>query len=179
MLKWLWVTGLVIILDQITKQISVAKLIECRYSPCESIEVMPMFDFTLMYNRGAAFSFLNDAGGWQRWAFSAIAIIVSGFIFMWIRKLTPSEKWIAIALALILGGALGNVTDRLLFGYVIDFIHVYVEIDAMKYYWPAFNIADSAISIGAAMLIIDMVRNFKNESIDNKTKTTNSKQNDV
>ena len=165
MLKWLWVTGLVIILDQITKQISVFYLVLCEYYPCKSVEVMPMFDFTLMYNRGAAFSFLNDAGGWQRWAFSAIAITVSGFLFMWIRKLTPSEKWIAIALSLILGGALGNVIDRLLFGYVIDFIHLYIKIDGIKHTWPAFNIADSAISIGATMLIIDMVRNFKKEPI--------------
>ncbi len=169
MLKWLWVTGVVVILDQITKQISVAKLVLCEYFPCQSIEVMPMFDFTLMYNRGAAFSFLNDAGGWQRWAFSAIAIIVSGFIFMWIRKLSAAEKWIAIALALILGGALGNVIDRLIFGYVIDFIHVYIEWGGSKHYWPAFNIADSAISIGAAMLIIDMLRNFKNEPSDTTT----------
>jgi len=163
MLKWLWITGLVILLDQITKQISQAKLVLCEFYPCTSVEVMPMFDFTLMYNRGAAFSFLNDADGWQRWAFSAIAIGVSGFIFMWIKKLSSTEKWIAIALAFILGGALGNVTDRLLFGYVIDFIHVYIEMDGMKHYWPAFNIADSAISVGATMLIIDMIRNIKNE----------------
>jgi len=171
MLKWLWVTGLVVILDQITKQISEATLVLCKYYPCTSVEVMPMFDFTLMYNRGAAFSFLNDAGGWQRWAFSAIAIVVSIFIFTWIKKLKPSEKWIAIALALILGGALGNVIDRLLFGYVIDFIHWYIETDGVKHYWPAFNIADSAISIGATMLIIDMLRNLKNnhtEIPDNK-----------
>ncbi|MFV1982292.1 MAG: signal peptidase II [Thiohalomonadales bacterium] len=173
MLKYLWVTGLVIILDQITKQIAVASLVLCEYYPCESVGVMPMFDFTLMYNRGAAFSFLNDADGWQRWAFSAIAIVVSGFIFMWIKKLTPSEKWIAIALAFILGGALGNVSDRLIFGYVIDFIHVYIETDGVKHYWPAFNIADSAISIGATMLIIDMIRNFKKEQSD--TEILNSK----
>ncbi|VAW97143.1 Lipoprotein signal peptidase [hydrothermal vent metagenome] len=169
MLKWLWVTGLVVILDQATKQISDATLVLCEFYPCTSVAVMPMFDFTLMYNRGAAFSFLNDAGGWQRWAFSAIAIIVSGFIFMWIRKLQPSEKWVAIALALILGGALGNVSDRLIFGYVIDFIHWYVEIDGIKHYWPAFNIADSAISIGAVMLIIDMIRGFKNSPAESKS----------
>ncbi|MFV2059669.1 MAG: signal peptidase II [Gammaproteobacteria bacterium] len=171
MLKYLWVTGLVVLLDQITKQISVAYLILCEYYPCKSVEVMPLFDFTLMYNRGAAFSFLNDAGGWQRWAFSAIAITVSGFIIMWIRKLSATEKWTAIALALILGGALGNVSDRLLFGYVIDFIHVYIEMDGHKLYWPAFNIADSAISIGAAMLIIDMIRNIKKDSSHSKTET--------
>ncbi len=164
MLKYLWVTGLVILLDQITKQISESYLVLCEYYPCNSVEVMPMFDFTLMYNRGAAFSFLNDAGGWQRWAFSAIAITVSVFIVIWIRKLSSTEKWIAIALALILGGALGNVIDRLLFGYVIDFVHVYIEMDGMKHYWPAFNIADSAISIGAVMLIIDMLRNIKKNS---------------
>jgi len=171
MLKWLWITGLVIILDQITKQVSEAYLVLCEYYPCTSVEVMPMFDFTLMYNRGAAFSFLNDAGGWQRWAFSAIAITVSGFIFVWIRKLSATEKWVAIALALILGGAIGNVIDRLIFGYVIDFIHVYIETDGVKHYWPAFNIADSAISIGATMLIIDMLRNIKKDQAE----TINSK----
>jgi signal peptidase II len=144
MLKWTWVSLLVIVLDQITKWLATANL-----QMFQPVEVMPLFNLTLMHNTGAAFSFLSDAGGWQRWFFSVLAIGVSIFILFWMKKLQRHETITAVALALVLGGALGNVIDRVRFGYVVDFIDVYIG-DA---HWPAFNIADSAITIGAVLLI--------------------------
>jgi len=107
--------------------------------------------FSLSYNTGAAFSFLGGAGGWQRWFFVGLAALVSIIIYSWLKKLDRSQAWLASALALILGGAIGNVIDRIYHGYVIDFIQWYYA----SYYWPSFNIADAAICIGAAILIID------------------------
>lgn len=146
MLKWLWVTAVVIVLDQVTKQVAQALLVFEVPVP-----VIPFFNFTLSYNTGAAFSFLAQAGGWQRWFFVLLALFVSAVIFFWIKKLPPTERWVAIALAMILGGALGNVIDRVFLGHVIDFIHLYYE----QWSWPIFNLADSAISVGVAMLILD------------------------
>lgn len=159
MLKWLWLSVLVIVLDQLTKYIASTSLE--MYKP---VAVMPMFNWTLMHNTGAAFSFLHDAGGWQRWFFTIIALVVSVVIVSWIRKLARHEKWQAIALALILGGAIGNVIDRIHLGYVIDFIDVYYQ----QWHWPAFNIADSAIFLGVAMFIIDIFREFRRERKENK-----------
>ena len=149
MLKWLWITALVLVLDQITKWIANTSM-----SLYQTIEVMPYFNFTLAYNFGAAFSFLADAGGWQRWFFTGLAAVFSVVIFVWITRLKPSAKLEAISLSLILGGAIGNLIDRLIFGYVIDFIDVYYQ----SYHWPAFNIADSAICVGAVLLILDSFR---------------------
>ena len=146
MLKYLWLSLLVIVLDQLTKYMASSML--AYYKP---LAVMPMFNLTLMHNTGAAFSFLSDAGGWQRWFFTVIAIGVSVFLVGWIKRLTPNQKLQAVALSLILGGAIGNVIDRLWLGYVVDFIQVYYD----KWYWPAFNIADSAITIGAVLIIYD------------------------
>ena len=126
---------------------------------------MPMFNWTLMHNTGAAFSFLAEAGGWQRWFFAVIAIVVSIVIVVWIKRLRQDEKWQAIALALILGGAIGNVIDRILLGYVVDFIDIYYK----QWSWPAFNIADSAIFIGVAMIIIESIREHR---LERKTKQT-------
>ena len=154
MLKWTWVALVVFILDQLTKYIASTSL-----EMYQSIAVMPMFNWTLMHNTGAAFSFLADAGGWQRWFFAVIAVVVSVVIVLWIKRLEQHEKWQAIALALILGGALGNVIDRIWLGYVVDFIDVYYE----QWHWPAFNIADSAIFIGVVMIIIDSVREYLDE----------------
>lgn len=154
MLKWIWLAVTVVILDQLTKYIASASLV--MFKP---VAVMPMFNWTLMHNTGAAFSFLADAGGWQRWFFAVIAIVVSTVIFLWIKKLQQHEKWQAIALALILGGAIGNVIDRIWLGYVVDFIQVYYQ----QWYWPAFNIADSAIFIGVVMIIIDTIRESRAE----------------
>ncbi len=145
MLKYLWITVFVIIADQATKWIANTQLV---YH--QKVSVMPYFDWFLSYNEGAAFSFLADAGGWQRWFFMILAIIISVALFLWIKKLNSEEKMAAIALSLILGGALGNVIDRVILGHVIDFIQVWLG----SYPWPAFNIADSAISVGAVILIL-------------------------
>jgi signal peptidase II len=104
-----------------------------------------------MRNQGAAFSFLSGAGGWQRWFFIGLAIVASVFIFVWLRKLDSSRRREAVAWALVLGGALGNLIDRILYGYVIDFLDVYVG----DWHWPAFNVADSAITVGVALLLLD------------------------
>jgi len=144
--KWLLVTLAVIVLDQVTKYMATVQL---DYG--NPLAVLPSFNLTLLHNTGAAFSFLADQSGWQRWFFATVSLLASVFILVWLRKLTGAQKPLALALALILGGALGNLIDRALFGYVIDFIQVYYR----DLYWPAFNIADSAISIGAAVLIGD------------------------
>ena len=112
-----------------------------------------LFSFTLAYNTGAAFSLLADAAGWQRWLFAAIAVVVSVVLCVWLSRLDRSKRLEAVALALILGGALGNLYDRVVLGHVIDFILVHWQQD---WFFPAFNIADSAISVGAACLILDM-----------------------
>ena len=160
MLKWIWLTIVVVVIDQLTKYVASVSLE--MYQP---IAVMPMLNWTLMHNPGAAFSFLHDAGGWQRWFFSVIAIAVSIVIVLWIKKLEKHEKWQAIALALILGGAIGNVIDRVWLGYVVDFIDVYYQ----HWHWPAFNIADSAIFIGVAMIITDSIREYLAERKVNKS----------
>ena len=144
MLKWLWLSAVVILLDQVTKWIAETAL--TLYAPKA---VLPFFNFTLAYNEGAAFSFLAGAGGWQRWFFVALAVVISVLIVGWLRKMGQEEKWTAVGLSLILGGALGNLIDRLWHGHVIDFIDLYYG----RYHWPAFNIADSAITVGAAVLI--------------------------
>ena len=154
MLKWIWLAIAVVILDQLTKYVASTSLM--MFKP---IAVMPMFNWTLMHNTGAAFSFLADAGGWQRWFFAVIASVVSVVIVLWIKRLEQHEKWQAVALALILGGALGNVIDRIYLGYVVDFIQIYYQ----QWYWPAFNIADSAIFIGVVMIIIDSIKEYQAE----------------
>lgn len=145
MLKWTWIAVVVVALDQITKIAATANL--KMYQP---IEIIPFFNLTLAHNTGAAFSFLADAGGWQRWFFTLLAIGVSIFLVLWIKKLKSEEKIMAISLSLVLGGAIGNLIDRVLYGYVVDFLDFYVG----DYHWPAFNIADSAITVGAVLLII-------------------------
>jgi len=149
MLKWLWVSGVVIVLDQLTKLWASSAL-----NYAEPVPVIPFFNLTLLHNTGAAFSFLSTAGGWQRWLFALIAVVVSAVLLIWLRRLKPGQLWLALALTLVLGGALGNVIDRLYFGYVIDFLDFYYG----RWHWPAFNVADMAISVGAVMLIIDSLR---------------------
>jgi signal peptidase II len=144
-LKWLWVSLCVIILDQATKQIA-----ESQLTAHQAVNVMPYFDWFLTYNTGAAFSLLADAGGWQRWFFTIIAIVVSIVIVQWIRKLPADEILTAASLSLILGGAIGNLIDRILLGHVVDYIQVWLGSTA----FPAFNIADAAISVGAVLLIL-------------------------
>ncbi len=147
-MKWLSLSVVVFILDQLSKMVATQNL-----QLHQANNLFPGFNLTLMHNTGAAFSMLSQAGGWQRWLFILIALSVSVFIAVWLVKLPAQKRWFACALALILGGALGNVFDRIFLGYVIDFIDVYVN----NWHWPAFNIADSAISIGAVMVIIDAI----------------------
>ncbi len=150
-LPWVWISVLVIIIDQTTKYWTL------NYLPAQQmVEVITnYFAWYHTYNYGAAWSFLADHSGWQKWLFAGIAFIVSVVLVIWLTRLkTSKETWLAIALALILGGALGNLYDRVVLGYVVDFILVHWHTD---YYFPAFNIADIAITVGAAMLIIDMV----------------------
>ena len=149
-LRWLWITLVMLVIDQITKQAVVASM-----ELYESIKVIPMFNITYVHNYGAAFSFLSNQDGWQRWFFTLIALVVSGLILYWLRQCKAEQKLLPIAFALILSGALGNVIDRLTFGYVIDFLDVYYD----KWHWPTFNIADSAIFVGAALLIWDALKN--------------------
>ncbi|HCB13142.1 MAG TPA: signal peptidase II [Gammaproteobacteria bacterium] len=147
MLKsWIWLSGLVIVLDQVTKYLAETLLV--MHQP---VAVMPSFNLMLTYNTGAAFSFLAQAGGWQRWFFLGLGSLVSIGLVIWLTRLKPQEKWLAAALALILGGAVGNLIDRAWLGQVIDFIQLYYN----RWYWPAFNIADSAIFAGAVLLVVE------------------------
>ncbi len=155
MIKWLWLSGLVVALDQISKHYA-SSLLRLH----EPMPLAPSFNFTLMHNEGAAFSFLSNADGWQRWFFITLALIVSGVIVQWLRRLQPSEVWLAAALSLIVGGALGNVWDRIQLGYVVDFIDVYYG----TWHWPAFNIADSAITVGAVILLIEAFKGGRTSS---------------
>jgi len=144
-LRWLWISLLVIILDQAAKQIAEAQL-----TPHQAVNLFPYFDWYLTYNTGAAFSFLANAGGWQRWLFTVIAMVISIVIVQWIRKLPSEDTLTAASLCLILGGAIGNLIDRVYLGHVIDYIQVWLG----SYPFPAFNIADASISVGAALLIL-------------------------
>ena len=146
---WLMLAAVVVVLDQVTKALA-SRFLELH----QPLPVLPFLDLTLMHNRGAAFSLLSDAEGWQRWFFTGLALAVSAVIVWWLRRLPREEKWQGTALALVLGGALGNVWDRLQLGYVVDFIDVYYR----DWHWPAFNVADSAITVGAVLLIADSFR---------------------
>ena len=137
------------IADQLTKWAALEGL-----SPHVPVSVTPFFNLTLAFNSGAAFSFLSDAGGWQRWLFIGLAGVISIFLIYWVRQLQKHEFWTGIALGLILGGALGNVWDRLFrSGQVVDFIDIYIG----NAHWPAFNLADSSIFIGAAIVVIQAI----------------------
>ena len=147
MLKpWIWLSILVVVLDQITKYLAETWLV--MHQP---VPVLPFFNWLLTYNTGAAFSFLADAGGWQRWFFIGLSSVVSIGLGVWLHRLNPSQRWLAAALALILGGAIGNLIDRLWLGQVIDFIQLYYD----RWFWPAFNVADSAITVGAVLLVAE------------------------
>lgn len=147
-LRWLWLSALVIGLDQFSKYLAETHL---AFQTPQAL--LPGLNLTLMYNTGAAFSFLSDAGGWQRWLFTGLAIAASAALVVWLHRLPATQRTLAIALAAILGGALGNVIDRIRLGHVIDFIDVYYR----GWHWPAFNIADSAITLGVVVLIVDGV----------------------
>lgn len=147
-LRFLWISVVVVIFDLWSKYEVIGKM-----SLSESIQVLPFFNLTYVRNYGAAFSFLHDASGWQRWFFTAIAVAVSVVILWWLKQAGKQQRLLPVAFCFILGGAVGNVYDRLMHGYVIDFLDFYLG----QWHWPAFNLADSAIFIGAALLIIDML----------------------
>lgn len=146
MMKWLWLSGLALLLDQLSKI-----WIDTSMSLYQSIPVFPGFSITYAHNYGAAFSFLSDAGGWQRWFFAVLALSISTGLVIWLKRLKPEETLVAISLSLILGGAIGNLIDRVIYGYVIDFLDVYYQ----SYHWPVFNIADSAITVGVAIMLYE------------------------
>jgi signal peptidase II len=146
MLKWLWLTLLAVLLDQGSKL-----AIDASMHLYESIPLIPYLNLTYVHNTGAAFSFLSEAGGWQRWFFSGLALVISAGITVWLTKLQKHETLLAAALALILGGAIGNLIDRVAYGYVIDFIDVYYG----NAHFPFFNIADAAINLGVILMLAE------------------------
>lgn len=153
-LGWLVLSLLVLVIDQVSKA-----HFESSLEMFQQIVVIPdYFSWTLAYNTGAAFSFLADSGGWQRWLFALIAVVVSAVLVVWLKRLGRDDTWLAVALALVFGGALGNLYDRIALGHVIDFILVHWQ---NRHYFPAFNFADSAITVGAIMLALDMFKSKK------------------
>jgi signal peptidase II len=145
-LPYLALSVAIVVLDQVTKF-----LIEHRLALFESVTVLPVLEITRLHNTGAAFSFLADGGGWQRWLFTGLAIVVSLGLALWLRRIDRAARVLASAVALIIGGAIGNLIDRLRLGHVIDFIFVHWD----QHYFPAFNVADSAICIGAGLMLLD------------------------
>ena len=148
--KWGWfaLTVLVFFADQLTKYAA-----EMALNPYQPYPVLPMFNLTLAYNTGAAFSFLSQAGEWHRWFFAGFSAVMSIFFVVWLIRLPKTATLQLTALSLILGGTIGNGFDRLLIGHVVDFIQVYYQ----SYYWPIFNLADSAICVGAFLLLVDVL----------------------
>ena len=146
MLKWLALSFVALVLDQVSKW-----AIDSSMQLYQSIPLVPYFNLTYLRNTGAAFSFLSEAGGWQRWFFAGLAIVISGILAVWLLKLKPHEKLLAVALSLVLGGAIGNLIDRIAYGYVIDFLDFYYN----DWHFAAFNIADSAISLGVGLMLLE------------------------
>ncbi|MDP5053123.1 MAG: signal peptidase II, partial [Congregibacter sp.] len=144
--RWYVLASVIVILDQGSKWLASTEL-----TYAMPVKLVSWFNLTLHHNQGAAFSFLADAGGWQRWFFAGLALAVSAMIVFWLRDLKPRQWPLSLALALVLGGALGNLVDRILLGYVVDFISVHYQ----DWYFPTFNVADSAISVGAALIVVD------------------------
>lgn len=150
--QWFLLSGIVIVIDQLSKWWLGLVLI-----PYKPLPVCPMFNLTLAYNSGAAFSFLSGAGGWHRWFFAGFSSVMSVILILWLWRLEVHEKLQSLGVSLILGGAIGNLIDRAYQGFVIDFIDLYYE----QYHFATFNIADSAITIGVICLLIDAVLDFK------------------
>ncbi len=160
---WLWLSAVVVALDLLTKQWALSSLL-----PYRPVPLLPHFDLTLMFNPGAAFSFLSDQGGWQRWFFIVVSSLVTAGLLVWLLRLGPGERRVAVALSLIIGGAVGNLIDRIHYGHVVDFIDLYyiagsclplfapvIHEGVTRCHWPAFNIADSAISAGVVLMLFD------------------------
>ena len=146
-LGWLWLSAAVVVLDQLSKAYIVAA-----FELYDRVQLLPVFGITRLHNTGAAFSFLASAGGWQRWFFVAVALAVTVLVCVWLKRMPrKGQAWLAASLALVVGGAIGNVIDRLFRGYVVDFLSVHWD----QWYFPAFNVADSALTVGAAILLIE------------------------
>lgn len=143
--RWLWIAALVLVADQVSKWWAVERLMH------GDIPLLPVLRLHLAYNTGAAFNFLSEAGGWQNLFFIGVAVVVSGIIVSMLHRLDSGERATAVALTLVLGGAVGNAVDRVMLGYVVDFVLVYYR----SWSFPVFNVADSAITVGAALLILD------------------------
>jgi signal peptidase II len=146
MLKWLWLSVISLVLDQWSKI-----AVDQSFDLYESVPITSFFNLTYVHNLGAAFSFLSEAGGWQRWFFTVIAATISTILIIWIYRLKNHETLLAVALALVLGGAVGNLIDRVAYGYVIDFLDFYYQ----GGHWPAFNIADSSIFLGVFLMLLE------------------------
>ncbi|MGB5568796.1 MAG: signal peptidase II [Sedimenticolaceae bacterium] len=146
MLRLLWISVVVVVLDQLSKFWMLAS-----FDEYEVLTVWPVFNLTLGFNTGAAFSLLSDAGGWQRWFFVAIGVVVSAVMVVWLGKLQARERLTAYGLAFVIGGAIGNLIDRVWLGKVVDFLQWHWQ----DWYWPSFNLADSAITLGVVLLLID------------------------
>ena len=155
-LRWLWLAVLAFVLDQASK-LAVVKLLPFGYPGLRS----PLLQPGPCLQQGAAFSFLADQGGWQRWFFAVLAFAICGLLIHWLRKQSVAQRWSGIAYSLIIGGALGNVFDRLVLGHVVDFLDFYWQ----RAHWPAFNLADSFIFIGAAMIVLDGFRSEKKKDV--------------
>lgn len=150
MARWLWLSLLVVAADQVTKA-----WVSGALRPYELVPVIDgFFNLTLMFNTGAAFSFLAQGGGWQRWLLSGLAVVVTIVLVVWLMRLDRDERWTAAALSLVIGGAVGNLLDRLRLGHVVDFLDFYLG----SWHWPAFNVADSAITVGVAILLVASFR---------------------
>lgn len=154
MIRLLWLSAVVVCLDQVTKL-----WIMATFDDYEVMTVLPVFNLTLVYNTGAAFSFLSDAGGWQRWFFITVATGLSVVMAVWLYRLRPHERLTGVALALVIGGAVGNLIDRIWLGKVVDFLQWHWQ----QWYWPSFNLADSAITLGVALLLLDGFLGWRRE----------------
>lgn len=155
--RWYLLAGIIIVIDQLTKY-----WITDVFFYGEILEILPILNLTLVHNMGAAFSFLSDAGGWQRWFFALVSLVVSVILVVWLSRLKGQQNLLAVALVLVLGGALGNLWDRVLLGYVVDFVDVHYQ----QYHWPAFNVADAAITLGAVLLILESLLASKQNKMD-------------
>ena len=153
-LFWLWLSALVLLLDQVTKI-----AIDRTFKLYESVAITPFFNLTYTRNTGAAFSFLADSGGWQLWLFSGIALTVVSTLLFWLSRQPKQKLCLNLAYTCIIGGAIGNVIDRIAYGYVIDFLHFYWDV----YHYPAFNVADMAICIGAGLMLLDAWSDHKKD----------------
>ena len=143
---WLWLSALVVMLDQATKALA-----ELYLDPYRATNLLPFFDLRLAYNRGAAFSFLSEAGGWQRIFFIVLTVVVLVFLLHWLWRLKGDQRLVPAGLSLVIGGAVGNLVDRVATGAVVDFLDFYYQ----SWHWPAFNVADSAITVGVVLLLVD------------------------